>query len=121
VTFPHRGRLGREEGSRELVLSPLPYIAVYRVRESTDRIVRVFFARQTYPKFPVNPFDLRDIRARNRAFGCIAGITRNDRQLSGDGQPERLSGFNITAGYFRVLGTHPARGRGAARRGASWP
>src|SRR5262249_13382393 len=61
--------------------------------------------------FPLNPFDLRDIRARNRSFGAVAGITRNDRQLSGIGRPERLTSFNITAGYFRVLGVSPALGR----------
>jgi toxin ParE1/3/4 len=26
-TSPHRGRIGREEGTRELVFAPLPYIA----------------------------------------------------------------------------------------------
>jgi plasmid stabilization system protein ParE len=33
--FPNRGRIGREEGTRELVLSPLPYFAAYfrRVNE----------------------------------------------------------------------------------------
>lgn len=30
VTFPHRGRNGREAGTRELVMYPLPYLAVYR-------------------------------------------------------------------------------------------
>jgi toxin ParE1/3/4 len=29
LTFPNRGRPGRKEGTRELVLSPLPYIIVY--------------------------------------------------------------------------------------------
>jgi predicted permease len=87
-----------------VLLRPLPY-------PQADRIVRIFFTSQTFPKFPLNPFDLRDIRARNRSLGCIAGITRNDLQLSGIGQPERLSGFSVTAGYFRVLGIQPARGR----------
>ena len=32
VTFPNRGRMGRREGTRELVLAPLPYIVVYRVK-----------------------------------------------------------------------------------------
>ena len=59
----------------------------------------------------MNPLDLRDIRARNRAFGSIAGFTRSDLQLSGSGRPELLSGFHITAGYWRVLGLTPARGR----------
>src|SRR5262249_46975095 len=76
-----------------------------------DRIVRIFFSNATYPKFPLNPLDVRDIRARNHAFGSIAAITRKDRQLSGGGQPEHLSGFRLTAGYFRVLGVPPALGR----------
>jgi plasmid stabilization system protein ParE len=28
LTFPHRGRPGKKRGTRELVLSPLPYIVV---------------------------------------------------------------------------------------------
>ena len=32
-TSPRRGRLGREEGTRELVLSRLPYIVAYRIKE----------------------------------------------------------------------------------------
>jgi toxin ParE1/3/4 len=46
VTFPHRGRIGREEGSRELVLSPLPYIAVYRVTDSTIEILQIWHGAQ---------------------------------------------------------------------------
>ncbi|HUK19029.1 MAG TPA: ABC transporter permease [Bryobacteraceae bacterium] len=87
-----------------VLLRPLPY-------PRADRIVRIFFSGATWPKFPLNPLDLRDIRARNRTFGCIAAINRTDRQLSGAGRPELLSGFSITAGYFRVLGLAPARGR----------
>jgi plasmid stabilization system protein ParE len=41
VSFPRRGRIGREKGTRELVLSPLPYIAVYRVRESAIEILHI--------------------------------------------------------------------------------
>jgi predicted permease len=87
-----------------VLLRPLPY-------PQPGRLVRIFFSSHTFPKFPLNPFDLRDIRARNRAFDWVAGITRNDLQLSGAGQAQRLSGFSVTAGYFRVLGTAPARGR----------
>ncbi len=32
LMFPNRGRLGKKEGTRELVMSPLPYIVVYTVR-----------------------------------------------------------------------------------------
>jgi predicted permease len=87
-----------------VLLRPLPY-------PQADRIVRIFFSSQTYPKFPLNPFDFLDFRHRNRSFECVAAFTRGDLQLSGSGEPVRLSGFRVTAGYFRVLGFHPARGR----------
>src|SRR5579871_1700684 len=87
-----------------VLLRPLPY-------SQPDRIVRIFFNSASYPKFPLNPFDLRDIRARNRTFDSVAGITRSDTQLSGAGEPVMLRAFRVTAGYFRVLGFSPARGR----------
>jgi len=31
--WPYRGRVGREDGARELLFPPLPYIAVYRVEK----------------------------------------------------------------------------------------
>jgi toxin ParE1/3/4 len=47
VTFPNRGRKGREEGTRELVLSPLPYIVVYRVLPSEAiQILRIWHGAQ---------------------------------------------------------------------------
>lgn len=45
VTFPNRARKGREEGTRELVLSPLPY-TVYRVNVSTIEILHIWHGAQ---------------------------------------------------------------------------
>jgi len=41
VVFPDRGRTGIEEGTRELVLSPLPYFAAYRIQESIIEILYI--------------------------------------------------------------------------------
>ncbi len=87
-----------------VLLRPLPY-------PHPDRIVRIFFNSDSYAKFPLNPFDLRDFRARNRTFDSLAGIVRADSQLSGAGEPVMLHAFRVTAGYFQVLGFSPARGR----------
>jgi predicted permease len=87
-----------------VLLRPLPYA-------HPDRIVRIFLNSDTYPKFPLNPFDLRDFRTRNRTFDSLAGINRADAQLSGVGEPVMLHAFRVTSGYFRVLGFSPARGR----------
>jgi toxin ParE1/3/4 len=45
--YPHRGRLGRREGTRELVIAQFPsYIVVYRVAKSEVRILRIWHGRQ---------------------------------------------------------------------------
>lgn len=49
LTFPHRGRPGKKEGTRELVLSPLPYLVVYTVRDDVIFIVRILHAAQQWP------------------------------------------------------------------------
>ena len=46
VSYPDRGRTGVEPGTRELVFAPLPYIAVYRVRDVTVEILRVWHGAQ---------------------------------------------------------------------------
>lgn len=44
--FPYRGRQGKEEGSRELVFTPLPYIVVYRVTATHIEISRIWHGAQ---------------------------------------------------------------------------
>ncbi|HYA15827.1 MAG TPA: type II toxin-antitoxin system RelE/ParE family toxin [Bryobacteraceae bacterium] len=39
--FPLRARKGREAGTRELVLTPLPYVVAYRVAEDVVEILHV--------------------------------------------------------------------------------
>ena len=47
--LPHRGRVGREEGTRELLFPPLPYVAVYRVKEQAIEVLRIYHAAQDRP------------------------------------------------------------------------
>ena len=88
-----------------VLLKPLPY-------PQAERIARVFYRSTSYPKFPLNPWDFLDFRARNRLFESFAVYTHADMQLSGaGGDPVKLSAFRISSGYFQVLGLHPAKGR----------
>lgn len=49
IMFPNLGRPGREEGTRELVMPPLPYIAVYLVSQSAVEVLRIWHgARQRH-------------------------------------------------------------------------
>ena len=49
LKFPLRGRPGKKEGTRELVLLPLPYIVVYAVRDDVIFIVRILHGAQQWP------------------------------------------------------------------------
>ncbi len=49
LTFPNRGRLGKKEGTRELVMSPLPYIVVYAVRGDAVYVARILHGAQQWP------------------------------------------------------------------------
>jgi addiction module RelE/StbE family toxin len=46
---PYIGRPGREEGTREIHFPPMPYVAVYRVREDAIEIIRVYHTAQDRP------------------------------------------------------------------------
>jgi hypothetical protein len=87
-----------------VLIKSLPY-------RQPERLVRIFLTDPAYPKFPLNPFDFRDYRARSKSFESMAAITRDDLQLSGgSGAPVKLNGFRVTAGYFHVLGLTPEIG-----------
>jgi toxin ParE1/3/4 len=46
-SMPHRGRIGREEGTRELVIARLPYIVVYRLKGDSVEVLHIYHgARQ---------------------------------------------------------------------------
>jgi len=49
LTFPNRGRPGKREGTRELVLAPLPYVVVYTVRDDVVFVVRILHGAQQWP------------------------------------------------------------------------
>lgn len=46
VEFPERGREGRKSGTRELILTGLPYLAVYRIRGEAVEILRILHGAQ---------------------------------------------------------------------------
>ena len=45
-SMPNRGRAGREDGTRELVLPRLPYIVVYRVKDNDIEVLHIYHGAQ---------------------------------------------------------------------------
>src|SRR5208283_1593876 len=56
-----------------------------------------------------------DVRARNKSFSDMAAYFAfygvGDSKLTGDGEPERLSGVPVSQNFFQLLGVKPQIGR----------
>lgn len=50
--FPRRGRKGKADGTRELILPRLPYVIVYRVTDLAVEIVRIWHGAQDRYRTP---------------------------------------------------------------------
>ena len=48
--YPNRGRPGKKSGTRELVLTALPYIVVYKVAGDVLHIARILHGAQQWPR-----------------------------------------------------------------------
>ncbi len=55
--------------------------------------------------------DFFDWRSQNKSFSALASLHDNDFTLTGNGEPQHLTGEVVSADFFRVLGVRPALGR----------
>ena len=88
-----------------VLLRPLNY-------PEPDRIVSI---RETnlpqFPVFSVSPPNYLDWEKQTKSYEYLAAYTGADLNLTGDGEPQQLSGLKATAHYFDVYGVKPILGR----------
>jgi len=48
--YPNLGRPGKKEGTRELVIAPLPYIVICQIMDEVLYIVRILHGAQDWPR-----------------------------------------------------------------------
>jgi len=89
-----------------ILLRPLPY-------REPDRLVRML---QASPKLGLSSWGVSQAgfaayRDQNRSFESLAIFNTGGVNLTGDGEPERLSVTSVTADFFKVLGINPVLGR----------
>ena len=89
-----------------ILLRPLPYA-------DPDRLVMVFEKRLAEGVLDnvVSPADFLDWSKMNGAFDGIAAMTDANADLTGAGEPVRLSAGAVSPPFFDVLGVQPALGR----------
>ena len=86
------------------LLRPLPYT-------DPDKLVRLSEDSPNVPQMSISYPNLLDWREQNKVFSGLAGMQFRSLNLTGKGEPERLSGRAVSAEFFDVLGIKPAQGR----------
>ncbi len=88
-----------------VLLRPLPFPA-------PERLAAVWMTGGSGgERYPMSVADLRDWRARNRAFAQVSAFVDTRFALTGEGEPEQLSGAWVTSNFFATLGIRPLLGR----------
>ncbi|HXW90400.1 MAG TPA: ABC transporter permease [Terriglobales bacterium] len=87
-----------------VVLNPLPY-------HDSDRLVSLFQDRQGFHTASISYMNFLDWQRMNRSFAAMAAYRSTGYSLLGRGEPERLHGEMISAGFFEILGVNPLLGR----------
>src|SRR5678815_4940470 len=91
-----------------VVIRPLPF-------PEPDQLVWVYGNIRNGPnRASVSPLDFLDYRNQNKTFEQFAATLSITvpANLTGSGEPERLTGSAVTGNYFQTLGVAPALGRG---------
>jgi len=80
---------------------------------NADRLVMVW-EDASFAGFPRNtpaPANYADWKTQNQVFEEMAALDERSFNLTGDGEPEKIEAFGVTANLFPLLGIKPALGR----------
>ncbi len=78
-----------------------------------DRLVMVW-EDASFAGFPRNtpaPANYADWKAQNQVFEDMATFDHRSFNLTGDGEPEKIQAYGVTANFFGLLGIRPVLGR----------
>ncbi len=87
-----------------VLLRPLPWT-------DPDRAVMIWSRWVSFDKTWVSDGEVNDYRRRASTLSEVAAWDDGQVNLTGDGDPERVSAASVTANLFSTLGVSPIRGR----------
>ncbi len=78
-----------------------------------ERVIRLVDSNPSasLPRFSTAPPDFADWRAQNTVFSHLAANHRDNLNLTGDGEAERLLATRVSGDFFNVFGAKPLLGR----------
>jgi putative ABC transport system permease protein len=88
------------------LLRPLPF-------RNADRLVELFETRldRGMPEVSFSEANFWDLHDRTKSFESVAVYHSNEANLTGGGEPEKVSAPQVTLEFFRTLGVNPVLGR----------
>src|SRR4051812_29727802 len=89
-----------------VLLRPLPY-------PEPEQLVQVWESRprMNMPRSEAAPHEFLAWAERSQSFRQLAANDLTEYNLTGRGEPERVTGALVTASYFPLFGVSPAHGR----------
>jgi predicted permease len=87
-----------------VLLNPLPF-------HDPHQLVSMFQEMPNFKNGSISYLNFTDWRRMNTTFAAMAAYRSTGFNLSGNGEPERLHGEMISAGFFEILGVNPVMGR----------
>ncbi len=87
-----------------VLLNPLPY-------PHADRLVVLFHHKPNFVNGSISYLNFLDWQRDNRSFDAMVAYRFGNAKLTGSGEPENLSGRQVSAGFFELLGVKPVLGR----------
>ncbi|HEY0367922.1 MAG TPA: ABC transporter permease, partial [Pyrinomonadaceae bacterium] len=89
-----------------VLLRPLPF-------QNPEQLV-IVWEDATFVGFPHNtpaPANYVDWKTQNQSFADMAASHETSFNLTGDGEPERVTAYAVTGNFFPLLGVQPLLGR----------
>jgi predicted permease len=89
-----------------VLIKPLPF-------PEAERLVMVWEDASSigFPQDTPSPGNYSDWKTQNQVFEDMAALSWQSFNITGDGEPERVSAYAVTANCFPLLGIQPALGR----------
>ncbi|MCI0567904.1 MAG: ABC transporter permease [Acidobacteria bacterium] len=89
-----------------VLLKPLSYANAERLTMAWENNLA-----KGWSSFAVSPANFLDWQKQNHVFDPLVAFLNSGFVLTGQGEPEMLSGMQTTDGFFRLTGVEPALGR----------
>jgi putative ABC transport system permease protein len=89
-----------------VLLQPLPF-------HQPEKLA-IIWEEASFAGFPQNtpaPANYADWKTQNQSFEDMAALANRSYNITGDGEPQRIEAYAVTANFFPLLGVQPILGR----------